>query len=251
MLEKSNIAYNPGRRAVSKIKANSQWGYLAMNSNKVSYKIIRNAFEWFQLIENEQYVVHEATFYDENCQTLQVWYSHNKEHFEGSYLTNVVLASFVTCQARLHLLKYIQKLDDRVLYFDTDSIIFVSRPGEYEPPLGNYLGEFTNELPEGKYIEEFVSAGPKNYAYKLNDGKTNCTIKGFTQNKVASLKLSFDSIKDIVCNDKSKKIQVDQLKFVKNKQNLSVKTSIEKKNYGFVYDKRVLFDDFTTLPFGY
>ena len=82
---------------------------------------------------------------------------------------------------------------------------YVSRPGEYEPELGNYLGKFTNEIYEG-FIEEFVSAGPKNYAYKLNNGKTHCTIKGFTQNHLASLKLTYEAIKDIVCENQDKKL---------------------------------------------
>ena len=136
------------------------------------------------------------------------------------------------------------------MYCDTDSIIYVSRPEEYEPVLGNYLGQFTNEIDDG-YIEEFVSAGPKNYAYKLSTGKTHCTIKGFTQNHLTSLKLNYDTIKDILCENQDKKIVVDQLKFTKNKKDWKIKTNIEKKNYGFVYDKRALFEDLTTLPFGY
>ena len=137
------------------------------------------------------------------------------------------------------------------MYCDTDSIIYISRPEEYEPELGNYLGQFTNEIKDGLHIEEFVTAGPKNYAYKLNNGKTHCTIKGFTQNYLTRLQLTYDAIKDIVCESQDKKITVDQLKFVKNKQEWSIKTKIEKKNYGFVYDKRVLFEDLTTQPFGF
>ena len=146
--------------------------------------------------------------------------------------------------------KELEKIDRRVLY-DTDSIIYISRPAEYEPQLGNYLGQFTNEIADSLYIEEFVSAGPKNYAYKLNNGKTHCTIKGFTQNHLTSLQLTDDAIKDIVCENREKKITVDQIKFVKNKKEWNIKTKIEKKNYGFVYDKRVLFEDLSTLPFGY
>ena len=41
------------------------------------------------------------------------------------------------------------------------------------------------------------------------------------------------------------------MKFVKNKKEWNIKTKIEKKNYGFVYDKIVLFEDLTTLPFGF
>ena len=248
LLDKNNIEFNPGKRAVAKIKANSQWGYLAMNNNKVSYKIINDAGEWFKLLENDQYKIHDVKFFNQD--TIQVFYSHNKDQFEGGIKTNVAVAAFVTAQGRLHLYNEMEKLDKRVLYCDTDSIIFISRPGEYEPELGNYLGQFTNEIEDG-YIEEFVSAGPKNYAYKLNNGKTNCTIKGFTQNHVTSLKLTYESIKNIVCENQNKKIPVDQLKFVKNKKQWTIKTNIEKKNYGFVYDKRALFEDLTTLPFGY
>ena len=182
LLDKNQIEYNPGKRAVAKIKANSQWGYLAMNNNKVKYKIISDANEWYQLLENEQYKIHNVQFFDENDEYIQVFYSNNAEYFDSGVKTNVVIAAFVTCQARLHLYSELKKLDRRVLYFDTDSIIFISRPGDYEPILGNYLGQFTNEISEGKYIQEFVSAGPKNYAYKYDNGIKHCTIKGFTQN---------------------------------------------------------------------
>ena len=127
-----------------------------------------------------------------------------------------MVASFVTAQARLHLYSELKKLDRRVLYFDTDSIFYVSQPFDYEPNLGKYLGQFTNELDKGLHITEFISAGPKNDAYKLCNGETHCTIKGFTQNHLTSLKITFASIKQIVCEDQNEKIMIDQLKFVKN-----------------------------------
>lgn len=42
-----------------------------------------------------------------------------------------------------------------MLYFDTDSIIYASN-GLNDPPLGNFLGEFTDEL-GGETIVKFVS----------------------------------------------------------------------------------------------
>ena len=33
------------------------------------------------------------------------------------------------------------------------------RPGNYEPPVGDYLGELTDEL-DGQFITEFISGGP-------------------------------------------------------------------------------------------
>ena len=87
-------------------------------------------------------------------------------------------------------------------------MIFISRPGEYEPKLGDYLGELTDEISEsdGNYIEEFVCAGPKNYALKYDSGKTDCTIKGFTLSHIASLKLNYESIKEIVLENNNKTI---------------------------------------------
>ncbi|XP_053373006.1 uncharacterized protein LOC128546475 [Mercenaria mercenaria] len=59
----------------------------------------------------------------------------------------------------------------------TDSVIYVSRPGQYDPPLGDYLGELTDELDGGEYIVEFVSGGPKNYAYKTSKNKETCKLR--------------------------------------------------------------------------
>jgi len=153
----------------------------------------------------------------------------------------------------LHLYSELEKLQERVIYFDTDSIMFTYIPGQYKPFLGNYLGQFTDEIDknEGNYIVEFVSAGPKNYAYKLDTGITHCTIKGFTLNYLTSLKINFDTIKDIVCNNQKLKIQSEQSKFIRNKKDWTIKTECENKQYGFVYDKRALFTDLTTLTYVY
>ena len=74
--------------------------------------------------------------------------------------TNPVIAAFVTAHARLKLYSYIERLGARVLYFDTDSVIYIERQGEWNPEMGDYLGDMTDEL-DGGEITEFVSGGPK------------------------------------------------------------------------------------------
>jgi len=113
-----------------------------------------------------------------------------------------VLASFVTSERRLKMYKELKKLGERVLYMDTDYIIFKSKPGQYEPLLDDNLRDWTNEIPDsfGGHITAFVSAGAKNYAYETPSGQTKCIVKGITLNYLASVKLNFQTIKDIFLN---------------------------------------------------
>lgn len=60
---------------------------------------------------------------------------------------------FTTCWTRLNLYSVLGELDI-VLNYDTDSVIYVSRPGQYDPLLGDYLGEPTDELGAGEHILE-------------------------------------------------------------------------------------------------
>ena len=41
-----------------------------------------------------------------------------------------------------------------------DSVIYIERLGEWNPEMGDYLGDMTDEL-DGGEITEFVSGGPK------------------------------------------------------------------------------------------
>lgn len=75
--------------------------------------------------------------------------------------TNIYLVISTTCSASLKFYSVLEQLDKKVLYCDTDSVIYVSRLAQCDPPLGDYLGELTDELGAGVHIVEFVSGGPK------------------------------------------------------------------------------------------
>ena len=147
-----------------------------------------------------------------NPSVLQVVYCEKKEMQSGCNQTNIPLAAFVTYYA--------------------------------------HLGEFGDEL-DGKYIKEFVAAGAKNYAKHLSDDTTECIVKGFQLSFLASLSVNFETIKNIVKHDNSKVLRVDQLKIRRNNKEWMLHTSIAEKEYGMVYDKRILYDDLTTRPYGY
>ena len=82
---------------------------------------------------------------------------------------NIFVAVFTTAHARLHLYKAIEKLNECVLYMDTDSVVFTQQPGQWKPQLGNFLGEWTNKVASGSKIIDFTTCGPKNYGYVTRD----------------------------------------------------------------------------------
>jgi hypothetical protein len=67
-------------------------------------------------------------------------------------------------------------LQDKALYTDTDSVIYV-QPRD-EPALvetGDNLGQMTSELKLREIITVVVCAGPKNYAYRTYNSSTGAS----------------------------------------------------------------------------
>ncbi|CAG2243698.1 unnamed protein product [Mytilus edulis] len=127
--------------------------------------------------------------------TIQLEWTQNSKFPPVDAKTNIFIAIFTTMWARLKLYEVLDMLDDRVLYTDTDSCIYVSQKGKPEPSLGNYLGELTSEIPADEgHIVEFVSGGPKNYAYRTLKTET-CKVKGFTLNFTNSNIVNFNAVK--------------------------------------------------------
>lgn len=125
-------------------------------------------------------------------------------------------------------------------------------------PLGQYLGQFTDEL-GGDTIVEFVSGGAKNYGYLTKKGKTECKVRGFTLNYKTLQTLNYETMKNNILNElddplqEQRKIPITIPDYLDRDQ-VTEKIKITKcvKNYGLVFDKRVI--DPTTrvsTPYGY
>ena len=130
---------------------------------------------------------------------------------QDSLPTNsLVHAAYTTMYGRLELYNVLAALGPRALYCDTDSAVFVSRPGEPDPPLGRFLGQLTDEMEafgKGSYISEFVSAGANAYALKvacggdLNKEKIIMRLKGVSLNSSTADTVNFDKFKALVLED--------------------------------------------------
>ena len=123
------------------------------------------------------------------------------------------------------------------------------------------MGELTNELKRsGDYITEFVSGGPKNYAYKTFFDEQICKVKGFSLNFVNSQLLNFSSMLQLISpplkkaeTDKEEKIILtNPRKITRHKLKRKIYNRGERKEYKIVYDKRVIVKgSFDSLPYGY
>ena len=133
--------------------------------------------------------------------------------------------------------------------YDTDSVIFKSVPGLYEPHTSDQIGGMTDEL-EGDFITEFVSNGAKTYAYTTNKGKQVVKCKGFTLNKLGSDRLTLDAMKHLVTANQDS-ISVTQDVIRSEAKRLRVYSEKQTKVYTCTFDKRVRQPNHTSIPYGY
>ena len=244
------IQRNEGLRALSKLMANSHWGKYGEKSVRSQLTYVEDPAEFITLMSDKSIEVQDLAYVNDEHVALK-WTL--KEDFdEGLSNVNVVLAAYTTCHARLKLYELLEGLKERVLYFDTDSVVYVSREGLWDPPLGDYLGELKDET-KGVPIVRFVSGGPKNYAYELRDGSSVCKIRGFTLNHRTSLKLNFDTLRNMmVTGARDVAVETEEPHRLVREADGAMYTKGAKKKYRMVYDKRYVdVDGVTTFPYGW
>ena len=134
-------------------------------------------------------------------------------------------------------------LQERVLYYDTDSVIFVCKHNEPESCLGNYLGELTDEL-GSDLVTVFALGRPKNYCYCTNTGKVETKVRGITPDCTVRKKMNFDVIRALAyirteCQVTGH-ISVDiPFSITRKTRSKEVETKRMKKDYRIVDDKLV------------
>ncbi len=178
---------------------------------------------------------------------------------------NVCIASFLTSYARMHLYSLLEYLQERVIYFDTDSCVYLDkeRPNhekeQFENPdirIGDKLGELTDELEEGEYITEFASGGPKNYGFVTSKGVHKMVVKGICVGKFSNI-LTFQTLKDMILKEGEHVTNVTEPFELRTDANKAmVKTVPLTKSYQIVYTKRRIVCDVDgnaihTVPYGW
>lgn len=191
---------NPAKKATFKIMMNSGWGKHAqrpvLQKNMIcNYATNENgALGFFLNLSNGKYSF-DATVplskdvfmyrYKENGQNVKI-------NLDNSYLP---AACFVPAYGRLQLWNELNKLGDRVLMNDTDSIVYVYDPEKYNIPASSVWGGWEIEHDS---IIEFVGMGPKTYAFKKSNGEVVVKNKGIRMSRATQNLINFERMKEMV-----------------------------------------------------
>lgn len=194
----------PAIKQAYKTMVNCAWGKHAERINKDQVHIagMDGCANMEEIIQNHSIGVNSLniTPLDDLHDMIKVKtdYKQVQPNLYGAYLPCAV---FVPAYGRLQLWEELNKLGKRVLYHDTDSIIYKkSVTGEYNIPESDIWGEWEREDVDVKNggIIEFVSAGPKSYAFKCFNGHQVLKTKGVSLGEKTGDIFNFDVMKELV-----------------------------------------------------
>lgn len=265
-LDRGKMVKNPGAKIGAKLLLNSLWGKFGENSTYFKYdeiEIVKDHAKYMG-IENRWFAgeidIHHRKV-SASGERMYMIYTSNEDHEGKSNIyqkntlarKNIAIASFVTSHARCRLWAEMNKLGKRVLYHDTDSIIYEHQLASYNIPEGRYLGEWEDEC-KGNPITAFVSTGPKCYTIvqKNPDGTFDgqSKVKGVTLNYANQQKINYDSMKQLVTGQLNKIITTGVL-FKYSLTNNRMVTSMIDKVYRQTYDKGFIGAGFRVYPKGF
>lgn len=204
-LKESDIKKNPGMKFVSKLCLNSLWGKFCQRNNLTQNRWLQNMDDFLDFRRDVPFYKAGGTKIANSIYPLvkltehiayASWKPVDSEDCEWSKTTSVPIGVFTTAHARMVLYDALHLLGRRVLYFDTDSVIFYCEEGETPKDLfgereGVVLGRWESELKPGHWIDQFGSLGPKTYFYRVTNEKGEhvkheTRAKGFTLKNMTS-----------------------------------------------------------------
>nr|CAD2174187.1 unnamed protein product [Meloidogyne enterolobii] len=147
-IERSKMGPNKGKRTQAKLMLNNLWGRFSLRNFGLSQCAITDNPAELHKFYNDKSI--EITGLDElTDEILLITYIKKKDWIEEHNCSNVVISLWTTSAARIHLLRAMQKVvrtnGCKLLYTDTDSLIFAHPINNCPLPLGPHLGELTDE----------------------------------------------------------------------------------------------------------
>lgn len=263
---------NDARKKSAKTLVNSAWGKHAQRLNLpttegVSIYDSARRKEIFHAASRQTITIDRI--HPHNTMDLFVYQKQNQKlDYTKTYLP---AALFVPAYGRLQLWEQLHRLGDRVLMNDTDSIVYIYDPTQYNVPEGNRWGQWEIEDKDKKHggIREFVGIGPKTYSFQCNDQYTETKCKGISIKYGVRDLVNHQTMKDLLIDehdrlridfderhhpkkDHTKQIDVRQLQFsFQIGGKMKTRHSDKILKFGLNELKGELASDGRIYPFGY
>jgi hypothetical protein len=244
MLEK--IIPNPVKRTIAKLCMNSLYGKFGQRDNMSQTEFVTEPSKFYELLLNEKLT--DLNFFLLTEEMIQVNYKYEDIFVKNNYNTNIFLALFTTANARLRLYEKLDEVGKAVIYCDTDSIVYID-DGTNTVKTGNLLGQWTDEL-DGGYIVKWLATGPKSYYYRTNTGKDCTKVKGFTLHHRNMEKINSIALEKLI-DGEIKNVQVTNNQITRDVKTKNLVNKEETKTLSFNFDKRVILENYDTVPYGF
>lgn len=201
-------------RLVFKIMLNSGWGKHCQRPNLTKLNMV-DADDTIQM-ENLFSNIQANDVSLKNIQMLGNSTVYTTESKNVNYVPHdlyLPAGLFVPAYGRLMLYEALDMLQDRVLYHDTDSVIYIYDPSKENIPTGDIWGEWDEEkVSRNGNIEAFIGMGAKSYALKTREGPDLIKLKGLTIKHSHRYAVNFEELERLVLERAS--IQIPQRLFV-------------------------------------
>ena len=263
----AKLGGNKGLESIAKMCINAPTGKWGFNPSKQQRtELVTDCDQFYRYLCGD----YQSVMLSILSQDVAVANIRDADGMTEHHKSNVYISAFITGYARVMLIDDVfEPLGRNVLYYDTDSAIYVSPTGEHLLPVNTRgeLGTWASELPVDDHFVEFASSGPKTYSCRSASGDRNVSkSKGFHLHWENSTIFHMDSLKDAV-HKKARGETFEKLKLHANETimrrdafHISVSNN-PGKVLNMTYDKRYIcepvYDEFgqlksiDTLPWGH
>ena len=115
------IECNPGLCSIAKLALNPFYGKFGQCSNMSNTVCITHYEKLYNFLTDQTKVIKDFHVLDMGMVVME--YVHSEEFQEVDYKTNVIIASMCSAYSHLKLWRIMNRLGNRVMYYDTDSVI--------------------------------------------------------------------------------------------------------------------------------
>ena len=228
----------------------SSWGKFTQRQSLCNSVFVKTKVELAQLRNDPAKEIVDVRLINEDV--IAVDMKCNEDFMENPRFQCDVLGVMTTSYARLKLYEAMEKLGPRLLYTDTDSLIFTESPEDMQLNTGPYLGCLQDEVEEGKHITNFCASAPKSYCLKYSDGGESVRTKGITLNYANSQIFTFDRVRRVIIGELNQLQTVMQEVFRRVKHRGVVYKRPFNKTFRMTFHKRVVVPGKTySVPYGY